>query len=214
MSLAGPGAAGSGRRAGKGPGVRGRGFSRHSFTGVHGEVLRVRLMSARQAPPKNPQRSRKPAGASGSGSVTHWKFPKTGVSMGQIEQWLRESSGSRAGVSAAVISPGRGLKLSARSGYDGMPRAPRQGWAISKHDPADSRAIYAREQPRSDHSYLSAHGRDWKGSKKGAQSADRMASSIDRATPSMGRSRCLTGGGRGRVGPDSRRASKPTQPPG
>ncbi len=106
-------------------------------------------------------------GAAGSRSLEgQWansltvEIPNTGVSLGQVDRWLKEKLGDQKRVSGEVkILPDGQLALVVRAGADGFPAAvgaPGEMPALLKRQ---AEALYGRDNPRNFYAYLRLQGR-------------------------------------------------------
>ena len=124
--------------------------------GITGAALARQLNDDLAAISEVAQSPEQQRGLSGDwGESLSVEIPSTGISLPQLDQWLREKLGHQSRVSGEVMaSPDGGLTLVARSGSRGLP--PLKGAesdiaALMQHT---AEAIYAREQPRSYGLYL------------------------------------------------------------
>lgn len=152
--------------------------------GITGETLARQLMDDLAAISEVSQASEQQRGLSGDwGQSISIQIPQTGVSLAQMNAWLRETLGRQSHVSGEVMaSPVGTLTLVARSGSHGMTRLTGQEAEMGSLIQRTAEAVYAREQPRSFGYYLFGQARwdefvAWHTSRLSAPSArDRAAS--------------------------------------
>jgi tetratricopeptide (TPR) repeat protein len=124
--------------------------------GITGETLARQLMDDLAAISEASQASEQQRGLSGDwGQSISIQIPQTGVSLAQINAWLRETLGRQSHVSGEVMaSPAGTLTLVARSGSRGLAPLTGQEAEMTILIQRTAEAVYAREQPRSYGSYL------------------------------------------------------------
>ncbi|MEI7932629.1 MAG: hypothetical protein WCI21_06205, partial [Alphaproteobacteria bacterium] len=88
------------------------------------------------------------------------EIPSTGISLSQLDQWLRDKLGHQSRVSGEVMaSPDGTLTLAARSASQGLPPLKGAEADMASLIQRTAEAVYAREQPRSYPVYLETQGR-------------------------------------------------------
>ncbi len=124
--------------------------------GITGETLARQLMDDLAAISVVAQSSEQQRGLSGDwGQSISIQIPQTGVSLAQMNAWLRETLGRQSHVSGEVMaSPAGTLTLVARSGSRGLPPLTGQEAEMPILIQRTAEAVYAREQPRSYGTYL------------------------------------------------------------
>ena len=150
--------------------------------GITGETLARQLMDDLAAISEVSRSTEQQRGLSGDwGQAISIQIPQTGVSLAQMNAWLRETLGHQSHVSGEVMAaPDGTLTLVARSGSHGL--TPLTGREVEMaaliHRTAE--AVYAREQIRSYPIYLTRYDR-W--DELGAWAQTRLSSPVawDRA---------------------------------
>jgi tetratricopeptide (TPR) repeat protein len=124
--------------------------------GITGETVARQLMDDLAAISEVSQASEQQRGLSGDwGQSISIQIPQTGVSLAQMNAWLRETLGRQSHVSGEVMaSPAGTLTLVARSGSRGLAPLTGQEAEMTILIQRTAEAVYAREQPRSYGSYL------------------------------------------------------------
>ena len=124
--------------------------------GITGETLARQLMDDLAAISDVAQSNEQQRGLSGDwGQAISIQIPQTGVSLAQMNAWLRETLGRQSHVSGEVMaSPPGSLTLVARSGSHGLPPLTGQEAEMATLIQRTAEAVYAREQPRSYGLYL------------------------------------------------------------
>ncbi len=124
--------------------------------GITGETLARQLMDDLAAISDVAQSSEQQRGLSGDwGQAISIQIPQTGVSLAQMNAWLRETLGHQSHVSGEVMAaPDGTLTLVARSGSRGLPALTGQEAGVATLIQRTAEAVYAREQPRSMGLYL------------------------------------------------------------
>lgn len=124
--------------------------------GITGEALARQLNDDLAAISEVAQSPEQQRGLSGDwGESLSVEIPSTGISLSQLDQWLREKLGHQSRVSGEVMaSPDGGLTLVARSGSHGLPPLKGAEADMASLIQRTAEAVYAREQPRSYGLYL------------------------------------------------------------
>ena len=124
--------------------------------GITGEALARQLNDDLAAISEVAQSPEQQRGLSGDwGASLSVEIPSTGISLSQLDQWLREKLGHQSRVSGEVtVSPEGGLTLAARSGSHGLPPLKGVESDMAALIQRTAEAVYAREQPRSYGLYL------------------------------------------------------------
>jgi tetratricopeptide (TPR) repeat protein len=124
--------------------------------GITGETLARQLMDDLAAISEVSQSAEQQRGLSGDwGQAISIQIPQTGVSLAQMNAWLRETLGHQSHVSGEVMAaPDGTLTLVARSGSHGLTPLTGQEAGMATLIQRTAEAVYAREQPRSMGLYL------------------------------------------------------------
>ncbi len=124
--------------------------------GITGETVARQLMDDLVAISEATQSQERQRGLSGGwGQAISIQIPQTGVSLAQMNAWLRETLGHQSPVSGEVMaSPAGTLTLVARSGSHGLTPLTGQEAEMATLIQRTAEAVYAREQPRSYGTYL------------------------------------------------------------
>ena len=124
--------------------------------GITGETLARQLMDDLAAISDASQSAEQQRGLSSDWSQSiSIQIPQTGVSLAQMNAWLRETLGNQSHVSGEVMAAPNGtLTLVARSGSHGLTPLTGQETGMAALIQHTAEAVYAREQPRSYGTYL------------------------------------------------------------
>ena len=119
--------------------------------GITGGTVARQLMDDLAAISEASQSLEQQRGLSGDwGQSISIQIPQTGVSLAQMNAWLRETLGRQSHVSGEVMaSPAGTLTLVARSGSHGLTPLTGQDAEMATLIQRTAEAVYAREQPRS-----------------------------------------------------------------
>jgi len=150
--------------------------------GITGETVARQLMDDLAAISENSRSVEQQRGVSGDwGQAISIQIPQTGVSLAQMNAWLREALGHQSQVSGEVMAATDGtLTLVARSGSQGLPPLTGQETDMAALIQRTAEAVYAREQPRSYALYLRKQNR-WDEHAAFAQSMISSVGARDRA---------------------------------
>ena len=129
--------------------------------GITGETVARQLMDDLAAISEVSRSIEQQRGLSGDwGQSISIQIPQTGVSLAQMNAWLRETLGRQSHVSGEVMaSPAGTLTLMARSGSQGLTPLTGQEAGMAALIQRTAEAVYAREQPVSYPIYLTRHDR-------------------------------------------------------
>ena len=124
--------------------------------GITGETVARQLMDDLAAISEASQSFEQQRGLSGDwGQSISIQIPQTGVSLAQMNAWLRETLGHQSHVSGEVMAtPAGTLTLVARSGSRGLTPLTGHEAEMGGLIQRTAEAVYAREQPRSYSTYL------------------------------------------------------------
>ncbi len=150
--------------------------------GITGETVARQLMDDLAAISENSRSVEQQRGVSGGwGQAISIQIPETGVSLAQMNAWLREALGHQSHVSGEVMAATDGtLTLVARSGSHGLTPLTGQETDMANLIQRIAEAVYAREQPRSYALYLRKQNR-WDEHAAFAQSMISSVGARDRA---------------------------------
>ena len=129
--------------------------------GITGETVARQLMDDLVAISEDSRSFEKQRGLSGDwGQAISIQIPQTGVSLAQVNAWLRETLGHQSHVSGEVMAaPDGTLTLVARSGSHGLTPLTGSEAEMATLIQRTAEAVYAREQPRSFAVYLGRKSR-------------------------------------------------------
>lgn len=129
--------------------------------GITGETVARHLMDDLKAISEVSRSVEQQRGVSGDwGDSISIQIPQTGVSLAQVDAWLRETLGHQSHVSGEVMAaPDGALTLVARSGSRGLTPLTGQETDLPALIQRTAEAIYAREQRKSYPIYLTRHDR-------------------------------------------------------
>jgi tetratricopeptide (TPR) repeat protein len=129
--------------------------------GLSGEALSRRLMDRLTYMARTSQSAEDQRGVSGDwGGSLSIQIPQTGVSIGQVDQWLRQKLGHESHVSAdlSLRRDGR-LQIAARSNANGFPILTGTEDELQALIEKTAESVYAREQPHSYAGFLASEDR-------------------------------------------------------
>ncbi len=132
-----------------------------SARGVTGETVASKVMDSLSAMAEiaRPSERQKSVNADWGQHIAI-EIPETGVSLSQVDQWLREKLGHQRRITGELsLNPDGTLTLGARIGAHPLPAQTGGEADLDKMETKIAEAIYGREQPISMYQYLGNQGR-------------------------------------------------------
>ena len=132
-----------------------------SARGVTGETVASKVMDSLSAMAEiaRPSERQKSVDADWGQHIAI-EIPETGVSLSQVDQWLREKLGHQRRITGEVsLNPDGTLTVGARIGAHPLPSQTGPETDLDKMETKIAEAIYGREQPISMYQYLGNQGR-------------------------------------------------------